>query len=259
MTEAPALPRLVALETWVRDEEEAEAFWLQHFALNPYARSPLSYEFGSVIWRMRPGAKPCGTKGPHGVMPTFGITDFGRARGTLLARGVPVVFAEMLPGANLLVFLDPSANPIELLQETDPTSWDIAHRRALWTRQREDAPQAGPLTLLGLQELTIYTHDITASNRFYRDIVGLPTGLAYFGHVHLAADNVPVVLRHTNKRCQAPRQRHGTEPVFAVPAWEDMQSRLQTAAIPYEQSTPQRLTVLDPIGLHVHFQSLSAE
>ncbi len=251
------LVRLVALETWVVDEAATEAFWRRLFHLQPDTRHPLSYTLEGLSWRMLPDAQPCGTRGPHGVVPAWNIADFGAARGALLTAGVPVVFAEMLPGASLLVFLDPSANAIELLQPEDPKNWDIARRRALRSHRRHDDAPSLPLTLHGLQELSIYTHDVTASVRFYRDVLGLPTGLAYFGHVHLVAENVPVVIRASNTRCREPQHRHGSEPVFAVPDWDALQGRVQQADISILHAEPRRLTLRDPIGLRVHV--LSAE
>lgn len=250
------LPRVVALSTYVDDEASAAAFWQRHFALRAVAAAPLQYVIGDVIWRMVSGGQPCGTKGPHGVVPAWRMRDFAQARGTLLAQDVPIVFEEMLPGANLLVFLDAAGNAIELLQVEDAARWQRSDRRALRTRQRRDAPSQEPLELGPLQEVSIYTPDITASVRFYRDVLGLPTGLAFFGHVHLAAENAPLVLRSTNTHCQHPERPHGTEVTFGVPDWPALRKRLQRASTPLLHNSPQHLTLLDPTGLRVSVQPL---
>jgi len=197
MTSAMDLPRLVGLKTHVSDLAKSHDFWRWHFGLLPDGpKDALRYRLGDVVWEQLQDGQFCGTRGPHGVMPVFGIDDFGRARGYLMSHDIPVVFEEMLPGLNLLVFLDPDSNPFELAQETDPDEWRISQRKALRTKRRQDGPQAEPVALHGVTELTIYSHDITASVKFYRDVIGLPVGLAYFAHVHLAAENVPVVLRN---------------------------------------------------------------
>lgn len=248
------LPRLVGLKTYVRDLTTSHDFWLRHFGLlSADAKDALQYKLGDVVWEHFPGGKFCGTRGPHGVIPVFGIDDFGLARGYLMAHDIPVVFEEMLPGMNLLVFLDPDSNPFELAQETDPDVWRISQRKALRTKRRQDAPQAEPVTLHGVTELIIYTHDITASVKFYRDVVGLPVGLAYFSHVHLVAENVPVVLRTTRWQCKAPEQRHGSEPTFSVGDLGALAGRLQKAGfqpVAWESG----ISVRDPVGVRVHFR-----
>ncbi|NOX60843.1 MAG: hypothetical protein GXP42_02680 [Chloroflexi bacterium] len=246
------MPRLVALETYVRSIARAHDFWATHFGLEPDVEG--AYRLGDVIWRLLPGAEPCGTKGPHGVLPAFEIEDFGAARGYLLARGIPIVFEEMLPGLNLLIFLDPDGSPFELVQFTDPKTWDIAQRRELRTHRRKDRAPEEPLRLRPLAELTIYVTDITAGVRFYRDVVGLPVGVSFFGHVHLVLDNVPLVLRPTNTHCRAPQQPHATEAVFAVDDLDALAGRLQKAGLTLIQRTESQITVRDPSGTRVHFQ-----
>lgn len=254
MTEG-ALPRLIGLRTYVSDLERARAFWARHFqlALVDEGRR-LRYEAEDWVWEWWPGGAFCGTRGPHHALPVFAIEDFGHARGYLLAHDIPIVFEEMVPGLNLLVFLDPDSNPFELAQETDPEAWDIAQRKALRTKRRQDAPQTSPITLQGLAELTIYAHDITASVQFYRDGVGLPVGLSYFAHVHLVAENLPVVLRTTRWQCKAPEQRHGTEPVFAVDDLDALRRRLEGVGAPIQEEDG-GLVAVDPAGLRVHFRS----
>jgi len=248
------LPRLVGLKTYVSDLATSRDFWRRHFGLLPAdSQNTLQYELGDVVWEHLPGGKFCGTRGPHGVMPVFGIDDFGRARGYLMSHDIPVVFEEMLPGVNLLVFLDPDSNPFELAQETDPDVWRISQRKALRTKRRQDAPQAEPVILRGVTELTVYPHNITASVKFYRDVVGLPVGLAYFAHVHLAAENVPVVLRTTRWQCKAPGQPHGSEPIFSVDDLGALTGRLQKAGFqPAERGSG--VSVRDPVGILVHFR-----
>ncbi len=253
-----ALPRLKALETYVRALPISQAFWSEHFSLTPGPSSAESYNLiasdgGAVIWRLLPGASPCGTHGPHGALPAFQVTDFGQARGYLLAHDIPIVFEEILPGMSLLIFLDPDGAPIELSQTTDPTAWDIADRRTLRMKRRRDATPSRPLRLGPVEEITIYTHDITRSVQFYRDLVGLPVGLSFFGHIHLVADNVPVVLRGVNWRCKTPGAAHATELVFVAPNLPGLAQRLEAAGYPL-QITANRLSVWDPAGWRVHFE-----
>jgi catechol 2,3-dioxygenase-like lactoylglutathione lyase family enzyme len=247
------LPKLHAIVTYVRDVAVTSAFLKNHLGLESLVDQSDTYLLGDITWRLLPGAEPCGTHGPHGVLPAFFVEDFGAARGYLNEWHVPIVFEEMVPGLNLLIFLDPDGNPIELMQETDAREWDIRKRKALRTRQRRDEPSAGPLKLGDLGELTIYTHEITASGRFYQDVVGLPVGLSFFGHIHLVADNLPVVLRATNWHCKAPHLLHSTEPVFRAPNVRLLSERLTAAGYPPIFSSPARVTVTDPIGLRMHF------
>ncbi|HEY53134.1 MAG TPA: hypothetical protein G4N94_06720 [Caldilineae bacterium] len=245
------LPKLCALETYVRDVAKAQTFLATHFGLE--FQTPGVFVVDDIAWRLLPGAQPCGTHGPHGVLPAFAIDDFGAARGYFRERDIPIVFEEMLPGLNLLIFLDPDDTPIELVQTTDPREWDIRQRRALKTKHRQDEAPAGPLRLGALSELTIYTHDITASGRFYRDVVGLPAGLSFFGHIHLVAENLPVVLRGTNWQCKAPHSLHGSEPVFSVPDLRSFCDHLVSAGHSPDSVSSHRATFTDPVGLRLHF------
>lgn len=247
------LPKLHAIVTYVSDVAATGVFLKNHFGLETPVDQPGTYLLGDITWRLLPGAEPCGTHGPHGVLPAFFVEDFGAAHGYLNEWHVPIVFEEMLPGLNLLIFLDPDGNPIELMQESDAREWDIRNRKALRTKQRRDEAHAGPLALGGLGELTIYTHDVTASGWFYRNVVGLPVGLSFFGHIHLVADNLPVVLRSTNWKCKAPQLTHATEPVFLAPDLQLLSERLTAAGYPPIFSSLTRLTVTDPIGLRLHF------
>jgi catechol 2,3-dioxygenase-like lactoylglutathione lyase family enzyme len=256
---AERLPRVVALETYVRSVLVGEAFWREHFGL--MAEGPLSATFPirsayepegePIAWRLLPGAQPCGTRGPHGLLPSFRVDDFGQARGYLLARKVPIVFEEILPGLKLLVFLDPDGTPIQLAQPTDPTRWDIAERRLLRMRRRIDAVPPGPLRLGPLDEITIYTPDITASVAFYRDLIGLPVGLSFFGHIHLVMANAPLVLRGNNRHCKTPGAPHATELVLAVPDADALLKRLHTAGYATTERWD-RFTVVDPAGWRLH-------
>ncbi len=252
-------PRLVGLKTYVADVGRTRDFWSQHFGLTPMAQDvALRYLLGDLLWEQWPGGRFCGARGPHGALPVFRIQEFSHARGYLLAHQIPIVFEELIPGLSLLIFLDPDNNPFELAQETDPGEWKIAARRALRTKQRIDPPQRRPVDLEGVAELTIYTHDITASVQFYKEIVGLPVGLAYFAHVHLAAENVAVVLRTTRWQCKAREQPHGSEPIFAVRDLDALRARLLQAG--YDPSDEDGgMVVRDPVGIPLHFRSKSQE
>lgn len=258
MTASAALPRLHVVQTYVRSLAAAQDFWARHFGLQPVEGQGLSYAIpaiggGAVSWRLLPGAEPCGTRGPHGALPAFQVADFGQARGYLLAQGIPIVFEEILPGISLLIFLDADANPIELVQPTDPSAWDIAERRLLRTKARRDLAPSGPLSLGPLYEITLYTHDITNSVQFYRDLVGLPAGLSFFGHMHLVAANLPVVLRGVNWRCKAPQQRHGSELTFAAPDLPALAARVQAAGYAPTWTAAAGVTCSDPAGQRLHF------
>ena len=247
--------RLRALETYVRSVASAQAFWAEHFNLAYDLSRPGIYQVDDVVWRLLPGAMPCGTRGPHGSLPAFAVDDFGQARGYLQAHDIPIVFEEILPGVSLLICLDPDATPIELAQATHAGEWDIADRLLLRMRRRQDEAPAGSLALGPLIELTLYTHDITASVRFYRDVLGLPVGLSFFGHVHLVMENVPLVLRGTNWRCKHPEDAHATEPVFGVDDLRALAAGLREAGYPPYEVSDHRISVLDPAGWRVHFES----
>lgn len=247
--------RLRALETYVRSMTSAQGFWAEHFNLADDLFRPGTYQVGDVVWRLLPGAMPCGTRGPHGSLPAFAVDDFGQARGYLQAHDIPIVFEEILPGVSLLIFLDPDATPIELAQSTRAGEWDIADRRLLRSRQRQDEAPAGPLVLGALTELTLYTHDITASVRFYRDVLGLPVGLSFFGHVHLVMENVPLVLRGTNWHCKHPHDAHATEPVFGVDDLNALATGCREAGYPPYSVSDHRISVREPAGWRIHFES----
>lgn len=250
------LPRLVGLRTYVGDLSATRTFWQKYFGLTPVRSTQgLRYELDGVGWEQLPGGRFCGTKGPHGVLPIFAVPDFGRARGALQAWSIPIVFEEILPGMSLLIFLDPDQNPFGLAQTTDPGAWRISQRKALRTKRRRDAASDQPIALKGVSEITIYTDNISASVSFYRDIVGLPLGLAYFAHVHLAADNVPVVLRTTRWQCKARHQPHGSEPIFAVADLEALAQRLSRAGFEATRASSCSLTTSDPSGIPIHFAS----
>lgn len=253
------LPKLVGLRTYVGDLMRTKAFWRQHFGLSPRRQSDvLRYALDEIVWEHVPGGRFCGTRGPHGILPVFRIDDFSHARGYLLAHDIPIVFEELIPGLNLLIFLDPDSNPFELAEEVDPGEWDISQRKALRTKRRQDAPQETPISLRGISELTIYTHDITASVHFYRDVIGLPVGLSYFAHVHLVADNVPVVLRTTRWQCKAPHQPHGAEAVFTVADLDALAERLRQHGYDIAQTGADELRVRDPIGIPLRFWGVSS-
>lgn len=253
------LPRVVALETYVRSVLVSQAFWREHFRLEAdgllsatfTVRSAYEPEGKPIAWRLLPGAQPCSTRGPHGLLPSFRVEDFGQARGYLLAHKIPIVFEEILPGLKLLVFLDPDGTPVQLAQPTDPHIWDVAERRLLRMHRRVDATTPEPLRLGPLDEITMYTPNITDSVRFYRDLIGLPVGLSFFGHIHLVMANVPLVLRGNNRRCKTPAALHATEMVLAVPDLESLRERLHRAGYPTTRSW-ERVTVLDPAGWRLH-------
>ncbi|RME83890.1 MAG: hypothetical protein D6775_06950 [Caldilineae bacterium] len=249
------VPVLLAVQTYVRDIEQARAFWREHCGLVSDEEVPV-YRMGDVEWRLLAGAQPCGTARPHGVLPAFLIDDFGAARGYLQARGIPLVFEEMIPGLNVLVLLDSDGTPIALHQPTDPSTWKLSERKLLRTRRRQDTDPGRPITLHGFAELTVYVGDITAGTRFYREIVGLPLGYSVFGHVHLLAANTAVVLRQVNWRCRGLGRPHATEAVFGVSDLDGLARRLQQGGYPIQRTGPDRLTSSDPDGWPVHFRQL---
>ena len=247
--------RLHALETYVHDVKRSQAFWATHFGLEASSTSPVTYQIGAIVWRLLPGAHPCGTHGPHGVLPVFQIDDFGQARGYLFHQNIPVVFDGMSPGQSLLVFLDPDGTPVELAQITDPSVWDIQDRLLLRTRRRQDQASDASIRLGPVSELIIYTYDVTASVRFYRDLLQLPVGAAFFGHVHLLTANLPIVLRTSHWRCKGPGQPHATSPVFAVSDLPALAQRLADAGYVGRWTKAGRLSVTDPVGVRLHFEA----
>jgi len=141
------------------------------------------------------GRPPCSAREPHGAVPAFLVSNLSQAKGWLQHTGCPIVFEEVVPGLARLAFLDPDDNAIELVEERDPEQWV---RGAAITAS---AGEASPAVVEGVLEVSIFANDTAGVLSFYRDVLSLPVGAAYFAHVHLMTDNVPLVLRPTWCRC----------------------------------------------------------
>ncbi len=180
-----------ALALHVDDLAQARAFWHEHMGLAA-ADDMLRLPDGLTLL-LCAGRAACTTRGPHGIVPALEVEDIAAARAYLRHLGRPVVFEEVVPGLARITFLDPAGNPIDLVQSLDVATWQRGAR----------IPQASPRAprVLGIFELSLYALDAPARVRFYRDTLGLATGLAYFAHVHLLFENVPLVVRPTWHRC----------------------------------------------------------
>ncbi len=202
-----ALPRLDAVLLWVRDQEQAAAFYAQAMGL-PAREGRITLPDGHVLY-LCSGRVPCHARGPHGIVPVLEVADIAHARAWVQHLGRPIVFEEVVPGLARFIFLDPDGNPIDLAQVLDTQTWERGARIPVWK-----TPPTSPPQVLGLFELSLYARDAGAALRFYRDVLGLETGLAYFAHVHLLFENAALVIRPTWHRCDQ-REPHTPALVLA--------------------------------------------
>ncbi len=217
-----------ALVLYVNDEARARAFWGHEMGLPqvaPGVRLPDHLTLAFCAGRGR-----CTARGPHGLVPALEVDDIARARAYVRARGRPIVFEEVVPGLARFTFLDPEGNAVDMVQTLEVTKWQRGDRIP-------DVPADHPPRVLGLFEVSLYALDVARAVRFYREQVGLPTGLAYFAHIHLLFQNLPLVIRPTWHRCESrdphtpalvightPPQKHDPSPrqwYELAPTWED--------------------------------------
>ncbi|NPA91935.1 MAG: hypothetical protein GXO55_10925 [Chloroflexi bacterium] len=184
---------LAGLFLWARDVSRARAFYAQW---KGWVEAEGGFRLpDGILWRVCSGRGNCSTRGPHGVVPALAVEDVAQAKAWLQAQGRPLVFEEVVPGLARLTFIDPEGNPVDVVQEVDVAGWQRGQRIPAASDSSE------PPRVLGLFELSLYTHDVPRAQRVYQEGLGLTLGLAYFAHIHLLFDNVPLVLRPTWHRC----------------------------------------------------------
>ena len=136
----------------------------------------------------------CTVRGPHGIVPALEVDDIAQAKAHLRRLERPIVMEEVVPGLARLTFLDPWGNAVDLVQTLDASRWQRGARIP-------EVAAHGPPRVRGLFEVSLYALDVPAAVRFYREEMGLATGLTYFAHIHLLFENLPLVVRPTWHRC----------------------------------------------------------
>ncbi len=202
-------PRVVGILLWVGDESRAAEFYREALGVVPEG-SRLPLPDGTSLY-MCPGRVACGVRGPHGLVPALEVDDIVAAKARVRRLGRPIPFEEVVPGLARLTFLDPDGNPLDLVQPLEVTRWERGARIP-------DEGAKPQFQVKGLYELSVYARDVGAVRRFYRDRLGLETGLAYFAHVHLLFENLPLVVRPTWHACGM-RERH-TPAILISPTGE---------------------------------------
>ncbi len=191
-------PRVAGVLLWVKEGDRAAEFYGQALGITPDdARLPLP---DGTFLLLCPGRVPCNARGPHGLVPALEVDDIAAAKARLQRLGRPIPFEEVVPGLARLTFLDPDYNPIDFVQPLDAARWERGAR--ISSRDEETDFQ-----VKGLFELSVYARDVATVRRFYQERLGLETGLAYFAHIHLLFENVPLVIRPTWHTCNT-RERH---------------------------------------------------
>lgn len=188
-----------AVILWVEESKAAATFYTKALGL-PVENNRVRLPDG-VILILCPGRVSCNTRGPHGLVPALEVDDIAAAKAHLRGLQRPIVFEEVVPGLARLTFLDPDGNALDLVQPLDVEAWERG------ARIPEKDAGSGPPRVRGLFELSLYARDVPAMIHFYRDQLALETGLAYFAHIHLLFDNVPLVIRPTWHRCNV-QTRH---------------------------------------------------
>ncbi len=185
---------LDALLLWADDPAAPAAFYAQMEGIRREGTT-LRLPDGHV-WQLCPGRKECPTRGPHGIVPALAVRDIVEAKGWIRHMGRPIVFEEVVPGLARFTFLDPTGQPVDMVQELDASTWTRGARIP-----EPEAPPRPP-RVTGLFELSLYAVDTTRALHLYRDTLGLEVGLAYFAHIHLILDTIPLVIRPTWHRCR---------------------------------------------------------
>ncbi len=188
-----------AVVLWVQDTERAAAFYRDGLGLAAQGSAFRLPDGLRLI--LCPGRVACSVRGPHGLVPALEVNDIVAARAHLRRLGRPVVFEEVVPGLARVTFIDPDGNAIDLVQPLEVEKWQRG------ARIPEGDAERHPPQVRGLFELSVYARDTARMLRFYRDILGLDTGLAYFAHIHLLFENVPLVIRPTWYNCNE-QSRH---------------------------------------------------
>ncbi len=103
------------------------------------------------------------------------------------------------------------------------------------------------LAVDSLAEVVVFVHDMAAGVRFYRDVLGMPLGLNYFGHAHLDGGNMPLVLRYTWHRCPQ-NGPFGGQLVLRTDDYEGVTQRLTAANVNWQEKSLGLLVCRDPSG-----------
>lgn len=184
--------RLQGVVVWVGDEAQACTFYQR--ALGLVCQDPSVTLPDGVTIHLEPGRVRCSARGPHGVVPALEVADIAAAKGWLQSLQRPIVFEEVVPGLARFTFLDPDGNPVDLVMPLATDRWARGQSIPV-------ADAGGPPEVRGLFEVSVYVRDLRSAVRFYRDGLGLETGLTYFAHLHLLFENTALVLRPTWVRC----------------------------------------------------------
>ena len=202
---------LNALYLFVGDVQQAAAFYREVLAAQVQGDDLLWPD--GFRWHLCSPRPICRARGPHGVVPVLEVDDLVQAKAWIRSHARPIVFEEVVPGLARLIFLDPDGNPVELVQSLAVDEW----QRGARLPEFEGTPI--PPRVVGMFEVSVYARDVPASVRFYRDVLGLETGLAYFAHIHLLFDNLPLVIRPTWRQCDQPAPH--TPALSLTPGGED--------------------------------------
>lgn len=184
--------KLRGLVLWVAGRDEACRFYENALGLS-CSEGGIRLEDGIVLSFAEP-RPPCKARGPHGVVPALEVADIAVAKGWLQQLGRPIVFEEVVPGLARLTFLDPDGNPVDLVMPFETQEWERG-------RSISAVEASAPPHVRGLFEVSVYVRDLRAAVAFYRDTLGLETGLTYFAHLHLLFENAALVLRPTWVNC----------------------------------------------------------
>ncbi len=211
---------LTSLLWWVNDTEQISAFYQEALGIGSDEGALLLPD--GFRWHLCTPRPPCRARGPHGIVPVLEVKDIAQAKAWIKRLKRPVVFEEIVPGLARFIFLDSDGHPVELVQPLNVETWERGARIP-----EPPSPPSAPPHVVGMFEVSLYTRDVSASVRFYRDVLGLETGVAYFAHIHLLFDNLPLVIRPTWRRCDQSRPHTPALVVACSPdegrglPWED--------------------------------------
>lgn len=189
--------RVEALRLWVEDLDRATGFYTTMLGIEPEGKGVRLPD--GMLWELCAGRKSCAARGPHGIVPALHVEDIAEAKAWVRRQGYPLLFEEVVPGLARITTMDTEGNPIDLVQELDASEWHRGMRIP-------EGKGAHPPRVYGLFELSLYARDTGRALHFFRDILGLEPGLAYFAHVHLLFENVPLVIRPTWRQCDVTEQ-----------------------------------------------------
>ncbi len=210
---------LTGLQLWVEDTGRARDFYGRHLGMK-WQEGHLVLADGTY-WHLCPGRIPCQTHGPHGLVPALEVEDISQAKAWFRQQGHPLLFQEVVPGLARLTLSDPEGNAFDLVQSLDASTWTRG------ANIPEPAHVSTPPRVLGLFELSLYARETDRALSFYRDVLGLDVGLAYFAHVHLLLGEIPLVIRPTWRRCSL-RKFHTPGLIVRLEADNSLEERCRT-------------------------------